>query len=160
MSIFNFPILVDNTHIDLSQYNNREKIEIIEWILFNSDINNIADELPVEHEVFAGMYARSLFIPEGTVLTGKIHLENHICILSQGDLSVMTDDGMKRIQAPYQFNAKAGLKKIGYAHTDCTFTTVHVTDLTDIEEIEKALLLDSDLTWVDEIMNNRLEAAA
>jgi hypothetical protein len=150
-------MLVEGQHIELDRYSNREKIEIIEWIILNS-MHNIADELPVKHEVFGGMYARELFIPEGVVLTGKIHLEDHICILSEGDMSVMTDEGMKRVQAPYMFSAKAGIKKIGYAHTDCTFTTVHKTDLTDIDEIEKALFDDGNIEWVGKIMN-RLEAA-
>jgi len=153
---FNFPMLLENVSFDITQYNNREKIEIIEWLILNSN-NNIADELPVKHIVYGGMYARELFIPEGVVLTGKIHLEDHICILSEGDLSVMTDDGIKRIQAPYMFNAKAGIKKIGYAHTDCTFTTVHKTDLTDIEEIENKLFSDGNIEWVGDLMNKQLE---
>lgn len=159
MNCFHFPILAENSNIDLSLYSNREKIEIIEWIILNSMIN-IAEELPVEHKVFGGIYARELFIPEGVVLTGKIHLEDHICILSEGDLSVMTDDGIKRILAPCMFNAKAGIKKIGYAHTDCTFTTFHRTDLTDIDEIENALFSDGDISWVDDLMNKRIEEAA
>lgn len=159
MNIFNFPMLAESTHLDLSQYNNRQKIEIIEWIILNTMVN-IADELPIKHNVYAGMYAREMFIPAGVVLTGKIHLEDHICILSQGDLSVMTDEGIKRIQAPYTFNAKCGIKKIGYAHSDCTFTTVHTTQLTDIEEIENTLFSDGDISWVDEIMKDRLLEAA
>ena len=149
-------MLLDSVKLDLTLYSNRQKIEIMEWIILNSMVN-IADELPVKHTVFGGMYYRELFIPEGVVLTGKIHLEDHICILSQGDLSVMTDDGVKRVQAPYTFKASAGIKKIGYAHTDCTFATVHITDLTSIDEIEEKLFSDGDITWVDEIMNKQLE---
>jgi hypothetical protein len=124
-------------------------------------MDNIADDLPVRHEVHGGMYARELFIPEGVVLTGKIHLEDHICILSQGDLSVMTDDGIKRLQAPAIFNARAGLKKIGYAHKNCTFTTVHATNLTAIDELESALFSVGNITWVDRLMQEQglLEAA-
>ena len=160
VDIFNFPVLTEVTGLDISGYTNRQKIEIIEWIILNT-MDNIADELPVRHEIHGGMYARELFIPAGVVLTGKIHLADHICLLSQGDLSVMTDDGMRRIQAPYTFNARAGLKKIGYAHTDCVFTTVHATDLTEIDDIEAALLSNGDITWVDELMQNQglLEAA-
>jgi hypothetical protein len=153
-SCFNFPMLIEQTGIDLNQYTNRQKIEIIEWLILNTMIN-IADELPVKHVVHAGMYARELFIPEGVLLTGKIHLEDHICILSQGDLSVMTDDGIKRIQAPFTFTARAGLKKIGYAHKDCTFTTLHATNLTAIDEIEAALLSDGNISWVETLMQEQ-----
>ena len=156
--VFNFPFL---THeMDLSTYNNRQKIEIIEWIILNK-MDNIADDLPVKHNVHGGIYERSLFIPKGVVLTGKIHVENHICELSEGDLSVMTDEGVKRIQAPARFNTKAGLKKIGYAHENCVFTTYHSTNLTDIAAIEKELFSDGDISWVGELMQKQelLEAA-
>jgi hypothetical protein len=158
MDIFYFPVLTGG--MDLSPYTNRQKIEIIEWIILNT-MTNMADDLPVQNDVYNGMYIRQMLIPEGVVLTGKIHLEDHICILSQGDLSVMTDDGLKRLQAPFIFNARAGLKKMGYAHKDCTFTTVHATNLTDIDEIEAALLSDGDISWVDGLMQELrlLEAA-
>ena len=155
MTEFNFPALATSTGLDLSIYSNRQKIEIIEWLILNSGVN-IVDELPIKHYVYAGIYAREMFIPEGTVLTGKIHLADHICTLSQGDISVMTDDGIKRIKAPYTFIAKCGIKKIGYAHSDCTFTTYHTTDLTDIEEIENELFSNGDISWIDDIMNNKL----
>jgi hypothetical protein len=148
--IFNFPSLIGDHNIDLSQYSMREKIELIEWAMFQMDGH--VTELPTTHKVFGGMYVRELTIPEGFVLTGKIHLEDHFCILTKGDLSVMTDEGMKRIQAPCTFEAKAGIKKIGFAHDDVIFATIHKTDLTDIEEIEKALFVDSDLTWIDKLM--------
>jgi hypothetical protein len=64
----------------------------------------------------------------------------------------MTDEGIKRIQAPYRFDVKAGIKKIGYAHTDVLCTTIHRTDLTDIEEIEKELFDDGNTEWVSDIM--------
>jgi len=145
---FNFPMLADNAPIDLSEYTNREKIEILEYIMLNST-HNIADELPVMESVRDGWYIRQLSIPEGVILTGKVHTEPHICLLSQGDLSVMTDDGIKRIQAPYIFVSSAQLKKIGYAHKYCVFTTLHQTELTDLDEINTYLFKDSDLSWVD-----------
>jgi hypothetical protein len=156
--VFHFPLIAERTGIDLSQFTDRQKIEIMEWVILNTMVN-IVDELPIRNEIHGGMYARQMSIPAGVVLTGKIHLADHICILSQGDLSVMTDDGIKRIQAPFMFNARAGLKKIGYAHTDCTFTTVHATELTDLDAIEAALLSDGDISWVDALMQERLEAA-
>ena len=150
--IFDFGMLVPaDKKLDLAVYDNRQKIEIIEWIIANT-MDNIADELPCRHFVHGGMYERELFIPADVVLTGKIHLRDHIFYLLEGDLSVMTDEGIKRIQAPYRFDVKAGIKKIGYAHTDVLCTTIHRTDLTDIEEIEKELFDDGNTEWVGEIM--------
>jgi hypothetical protein len=152
---FNFGDLIRDMDIDISQYTDREKIEIIEWFLAEN-FENIADDLPVRNFINADIYARELTIPAGIVLTGKIHKEAHICVLSQGDLSVMTDDGLKRVQAPYIFNAREGLKKIGLSHTACVFTTFHQAHgLTDIDDLENKLLLDSDLSWVDKLMEEK-----
>ena len=141
--------------LDLSIFSDREKIEIMEWAMDRS-FENIADLLPVRQWVHGGMYTRELTIPADTLLTGKIHTKDHICILSKGHLAVMTDDGMKYIKAPYTFEARAGLKKIGYAITDCVFTTINTTELTDIKEIEDELLVDSDLTWIDELFDEQV----
>ena len=51
------------------------------------------------HYFAHGLYAREIFIAKGTCLTGKIHLYGHINIISKGDISVMTDEGIKRITA-------------------------------------------------------------
>jgi hypothetical protein len=144
----NFPAIFSNISIDLSKYTLRQKIEIIEWYMLKT-IPNIAKDLAVEHFVYDGVYCRAMAIPKNVLLTGKIHLEEHVCLLEKGDLSVMTDEGIKRIHAPYKFKASAGLKKIGYAHEDCIFITYHKTDLTDIEEIERTLFSDGDISWVD-----------
>jgi hypothetical protein len=147
--IFNFPAIAEK--LDLSVYTDRQKIEIIEWYMLKT-MDNIADELPFNEYVHGGIYERELFIPKDTILTGKIHLADHIFYLLKGDLSVMTDNGVKRIQAPARFDVKSGIKKIGYAHEDCLCTTFHKTHLTDLDEIEKELFEDSDLTWVDNMI--------
>ena len=142
--------------LDLSIFTDREKIEIMEWAMARA-FDNIADDLPVRHFVHGGMYTRELTIPADTLLTGKVHTKEHICMLSKGHLAVMTDDGMKYIKAPYTFKARSGLKKIGYAISDCVFTTINTTDLTDIKEIENELLVDSDLTWVDQLFEEQVK---
>lgn len=152
---FSFPALLDQYDIDLSQYTDRQKIEIMEWALLDN-FDNVAQELPVEDFIHDGMYYRALTIPAGICLTGKVHHDDHICILEQGDLSVMTDDGMKRLQAPARFKARAGLKKIGYAHTDVIFSTVHRTDAKTCQEAEQKHFSDSDLSWVEEVMRGKL----
>jgi hypothetical protein len=149
--IFDFPILASGK-MDLAVYTDRQKIEIIEWIMLNT-MENIADDLPVREFLHGGIYERELTIPAGTVLTGKIHTKDHMFHLTKGDLSVMTDDGVKRIQAPARLDVTSGGKKIGYAHTDVVCTTFTRTDLTDLDEIEKETLSDSDLSWVYDLFD-------
>lgn len=128
---------------------NLKKIEAIEYWL-SKKFDNIADELPLKHYVCNGVYIRELFIPGGTLLTGKIHLHNHLAAVASGDISVMCDDGIRRISGYHVFESKAGAKRIGYAHADTVFVTIHKTDKTDIPSIEENLFMDSDLSWVEQ----------
>lgn len=150
--VFDFGVL--NQSIDLSEYSDREKIEILEWIIKNQ-FGDITLDLVTRHNIHGGLYDREIEIPADTVLTGKIHLVDHVFILTKGDLSVMTDEGIKRIQAPARFNVKAGIKKIGYAHSDVICTTIHATNTTDLDALEKELFADSDLKWVGELMKDK-----
>lgn len=106
---------------------------------FEDEISQLPDhttEFDVSHYQIDGVYVRSLFIPAGMVLTGKIHNHEHIAILAQGTIRVHNGEEYKEISAPYICIEKAGIKRIGYALTDCTFINVIRTDLTDIAEIE------------------------
>lgn len=95
------------------------------------------------HYFAHGLYAREILIPKGCVLTGKIHLYEHLNIISKGDISVMTDDGIKRIQAPATIISKPGIKRVGWAHEDTVWTTIHACSETDAEKIEDALVVDT-----------------
>lgn len=97
-------------------------------------------DMPPTHYHADGLYGRSIFIPAGTVLTGKIHRRQHLNFLMQGDITVWTDEGMKRIQAPAIIKAEPGTKRVGYAHTDTIWVTVHATKETDVARIEAELI--------------------
>ena len=96
-------------------------------------------EMPVTHIQIDGVYARSLFIPEGVVLTGKIHNTESIGILAKGTLRIFDGENYSEIHEGHISVAKSGTKRIGYAVTDCIFITVHRTDKTDLAEIEYEL---------------------
>lgn len=93
-------------------------------------------EIPVRHYFSQGVYAREITIPAGTVLTGHIHKFEQLNILSAGEMSVLTENGMRRVQAPFTVVSPPGTKRIAFAHTECVWTTIHGTDETDLEKIE------------------------
>lgn len=93
-------------------------------------------ECPVTDHWADGIYGREMFIPAGTVLTGKIHRFATLNFLMQGEITVTTPDGMKRIKAPAIFTSEPGCKKAGYAHTDVIWVNVHPTKLRDVASIE------------------------
>jgi len=98
---------------------------------------------PAEHYHLSGVYCRSLFIPKGCLLTGKIHNHESIGILAQGTLRITNGETSTVVTAPYITVDKPGIKRLGYAETDCTFITVHRTDLDSVEAIEDELVSDT-----------------
>ena len=76
-------------------------------------------DLPPVHHFADGIYARELFIPAGTLLTGKIHKTQHINIISKGKITVWSAfEGVKIVEAPCTFVAEPGTRRVGYAHED------------------------------------------
>lgn len=93
-------------------------------------------EMRVEHTVEDGMYMRKLFIPKDTILVGKIHLKSCINIVASGSITVLTEFGMRRVNAGFTGVSAQGIQKVGIAHEDTVFINVFRTDLTDIAAIE------------------------
>jgi hypothetical protein len=97
-------------------------------------------EIPVRHIFAPGLYAREIVIPKGTLLTGKIHKTPHLNVISQGDISVLTEHGIQRITGPAVLVSSAGIKRAGYAHEETRWMTVHVTNETDLSKLEEELI--------------------
>ena len=95
------------------------------------------------HYFAKGLYARAIHIPKGTLLTGKIHKQEHLNIVAQGVISVLTEDGPQTVRAPFTMVSKPGTKRVGYAHEDTVWITVHATDETDVNRIENDLVVES-----------------
>ena len=93
-------------------------------------------EFEVHHTLIDGVYTRTLFIPKGSVLVGKVHLKECVNIVAKGDISVLTETGMGRFKAGHVAVSGSGIQKVGYAHEDTVFINVFRTDETDIEKIE------------------------
>ena len=101
-------------------------------------------DLGTTHVVHAGLYARTIVIPAGTVLTGALTNCENLCVIS-GDISVSTDEGLQRLTGYHVLPARAGFKRAGWAHADTHWTTVVATELTDIEAIERMATDEADL---------------
>ena len=101
-------------------------------------------EFPVKHHFAPGAYGREILLFAGPVVVGKIHRHAHVNVISQGRCTVYTEgDGLIELQAPATFVSKPGTKRVVFAHTDVVWTTVHVTDETDLAKIEAAVIAPS-----------------
>lgn len=106
-------------------------------------------EMPVTHHFAEGVYGRELFIPKDTVLTGKIHKYSQLNVLVLGDISVLTESGVKRVRPPFILVSPAGTKRIAYAHEDTIWLTIHGTMETDIAKIESHFIAQNDAEYLE-----------
>lgn len=106
-------------------------------------------DIEVKHYFSHGVYAREITIPAGTVLTGEIHKFENLNILSRGEMSVLTESGMQRVSAPFTVVSPPGTKRIAYAHTECVWTTIHGTFITDVEEIKNQFIAADEQAWLE-----------
>lgn len=106
-------------------------------------------EIPVNHYFAANSYAREIIIPKDTIVLGKIHKFSHINICSKGDISVLTPNGVVRIQAPYTIVSPQGSQKIAYTHEETVWTTFHSTQLQDVKEIEEFFVAENYQAYLD-----------
>lgn len=113
-------------------------------ILLEKEISALPQvDCPVTHHFSNGVYARECFIPSGSVVVGKIHRQECINILAQGELTLVTEEGLQRITAPYTFISPPFTKKAAIAHSDVVFINVIATDKTDPGEIETDMVCQS-----------------
>lgn len=94
-------------------------------------------DLPVKHYFSDGVYVREIFMPKGSLVVGKIHKTRHLNIISKGSCKVVTPTRTIEIVAPYTFESYEGEVKAVIMHSDVVWSTVHVTEETDLEVIEE-----------------------
>lgn len=100
-------------------------------------------DLSTKNYLHGGMYAREVFIPAGTVLTGSAHNFDHINVCD-GEIVVWTEDGMKILKGHHTLTSRKGAKRAGLALQDTYWTTFHATDKTDIREIEDEVFAEAE----------------
>lgn len=101
----------------------------------------IGDCFPLKHSFAEGVYIREIVIPKGMFCIGKLHKESYINCIMMGDMTVFTEQGVKRIKGPCSVVAPAGTKRFGYSHEETVWITVHPnpTNSDNIEMLEKEI---------------------
>ena len=118
-------------------------------------------ELPATHYFTEnGMYCRVLFIPKGTVATGKVHKHPHFFMVVEGDLSVKGNDGkLERLTPPFITSSPAGTQRIVYAHADTLALTIHKSESQDLEVLEKELVTRTYQEYLSFVETKELEGS-
>jgi quercetin dioxygenase-like cupin family protein len=97
-------------------------------------------ELETEHFFSPGMYLRRVYRPAGTLIVGKVHKKPHFFLCAKGEIIAWTESGMRKLQAGDVVECQPGTKRITLATQDSIGVTVHMTDKTDLDEIETELV--------------------
>ena len=112
-------------------------------------------DIPIDHYFCDGIYARTMYMPKGSVIVGKIHKYPQLNILAKGDVTVAMEDGPERLKAGWHKVCTPGAKRSFYAHEDSVWTVVLQTRLTDVEQIEKEFVAETEQEYLD--FKNMLE---
>lgn len=75
-------------------------------------------DIVTEHVFKPGVYERKITIPAWVVLTGAEHKTPYRVRLEKGTIAVNTDDGVKVLTGPLEFDAKAGMQRAGRVFED------------------------------------------
>jgi hypothetical protein len=101
---------------------------------------------PKSEDYGCSVYGRQMFIPQGTLIVGKIHRHQHLNFIIKGKVSVATEFGKKMYEAPCGFLSEVGLKRAVLAEEDTIWMTVHMTKHNGeeyLDEIEAELIAPS-----------------
>ena len=129
---------------NLAEQGNTPAILALEQVMLSSfDQEALKAQTDTQHYQIKGVYARTMFVPAGMLVTGKIHNFESIGILAQGTMRITNGETSALVSAPYIAVDKPGIKRLGYAETDCTFISVHRTDAEEINDIEDELVSDT-----------------
>lgn len=107
------------------------------------EMESALDKFPVTHHFAPGVYAREMFLPADHAIIGKIHKHAHLNIISKGRVIVTTENGKDELTGPCTFTSYAGTKRAVYVLEDTIWTTIHVTEKTDLAEIEEEIIAKS-----------------
>lgn len=112
-------------------------------------------ELDTEHYFAEGVYVRSLHIPKGVCVVGKIHKTEHMCFLMKGSLLVATEDGEKIVTAPHIVVSPPGTKRLGLALEDTLWVNIHPTYEKDLAKIEEQFIEPETELALDNVLREK-----
>ena len=100
-------------------------------------------EVPLRHCFGNKVYVREMTAPKGAIIIGKLHKFKQVNIVVKGDISVLTEDGWKRLKSGDMFESPAGVKRALVTHEETVWTTICGTEETDVDKVEDELTIGS-----------------
>lgn len=145
-------IAPDNTELltyVLGEIRNKMYVDVVRGLKQKTQEKLATGELepadfPVKHHFAPNVYLRQMDAKAGTFCVSKMHRTEHLNILLKGALTIITEDGLQYFEAPQIMKSMPGTMRIGYFHQDTSWVTVHPTALTDLEAVERDVIVPDD----------------
>lgn len=134
--------MIENaSSITESKIETRGKIMQLEAVLLSMP----QIEIPIRHYFAPGLYLREMTMPKDSVVTGKIHKTEHLCILAKGSVMVVNEDEKKILHAPAVIHSMPGTKRALHAIEEVVWINVHhnPTNEKNEEKIEDIFVTDT-----------------
>lgn len=98
-------------------------------------------EFPLFHKFEDGQYHRTIFLPAGSVVVGKLHKFAHYNKIHEGKVLVVTEQGgLQLLEGPCDMISPAACKRALMVLEDTYWTVVHDTQSTNLMEIEEKVI--------------------
>lgn len=113
--------------------------------LIGSDIGDkdVINEDGLKEYFAGGAYIRELFIPKDCTIVSKIWNKERMWIIATGEVTFVTEMGIRRVKAPYREVVSPGSKVALYTHEDTLWFAITGTDATNSEEVEEDVIAPS-----------------
>ena len=109
-----------------------ERVRLVEELAMRSP----QIELDTQHVLHAGMYARTIRLPAGVMITGAL-IKIATLVIVQGNAVVWVGNGSRELVGYNVLTASAGRKQAFYAVTETFITMIFPTHACDVETAEK-----------------------
>jgi len=96
-----------------------------------------------KHYFGPSLYIKEVTMPAGAVIVGKPHKVEHMCVMLQGKMVLVAEDGSKKeVCAPMTFVGTPG-RKVAYIIETTVFQNIYATEETDVEKLENMFIENS-----------------
>jgi hypothetical protein len=100
-------------------------------------------ECNIDHHFSDGIYSRTMKVPAGTFVIGKVHRFKTLNIMSKGKALIYTgnDQPAKEINAPFTFVSNPMERKMAFFLEDSEWINIHPTNEIDLKKIEEKFIV-------------------
>ena len=126
--------------MEIQKKDTREAIVKLEQLMLKHPQADVA----VVHRFIDGIYTREVTMAAGLIVIGKVHADEHICIISKGRVRIVDEKTGESLDviAPFTIMSSPNTKRALHIIEETVWTTIHANpdNTKDIEKLEARLI--------------------